>query len=64
VAATLKNIGNVYLNICDYENAFENYNKCLEIEIKILGSESINVAGTLTNFGILNWYKGDYKKAL
>ena len=40
------------------------YNKCLEIQTKIKGPDSIDVATTLNNIGIVYKNKGDYAKAL
>ena len=51
VGSTLNNIGIVFYHIGDYEKALENYNKCLEIQTRVLGSESIQVATTLNNIG-------------
>ncbi len=48
----MTNIGAAFSEKGDYEKALENYNKCLEIQIKIFGSESILVAGTLRNIGL------------
>ncbi len=44
VAATLTNIGSVHYNNGEYESALDNYNQSLEIQTKIWGSESIDVA--------------------
>ena len=48
----------------DYAKALENYDKCLEIQTKILGSDSIDVAKSLKNIGIMYRNKEDYAMAL
>ncbi len=40
VAVTFNNIGSVYHSKGDYDKALENYNKSLEIRIKLFGNES------------------------
>jgi tetratricopeptide (TPR) repeat protein len=60
----LNNIGSVYYSKGDYNKALENYNKCFEINTKIKGADSIDVAGTLSNIGSVYYSKGDYNKAL
>jgi tetratricopeptide (TPR) repeat protein len=64
VAQTLNNIGSVYKGKGDYEKAVEHYNKCLEIETKIKGADSIDVAVTLNNIGGVYRKKREYQKAL
>jgi tetratricopeptide (TPR) repeat protein len=54
----------VYQNKREYAKALEHYNKCLEIETKILGPDSIDVAATLNNIGIVYRNKREYAKAL
>jgi hypothetical protein len=42
----------------------EFHNKCLEIQTKLVGLESINVARTLNSIGDVYDNIGDYEKAL
>ncbi len=60
----MMNIESVYKLKGNYTKAFEQSNKCLEIQKKILGPESIEVAKTISNIGIVYRNKGDYPKAL
>ncbi len=60
----MDNIGLVYYNKGDYPKALEYYERCLEIETKIKGKDSIDVAETLNNIGSVYYNKGDYPKAL
>jgi tetratricopeptide (TPR) repeat protein len=60
----LKNIGGVHKERGEYEKALELFNKCLEIEMKKLGADSIQVATTLNNIGMVYDNRGEYEKAL
>ena len=60
VAATLNHIGNVYTNKGEFDQALENYNKCLDIRNKVLGPDSVDVAQTLNNIGIVYAKKNDF----
>jgi tetratricopeptide (TPR) repeat protein len=64
VATTLNNIGTVFWNKRDYENALVNYNKSLQIRKRVLGPDSIQVATTLNNIGLFYDKNCDYEKAL
>jgi tetratricopeptide (TPR) repeat protein len=54
----------MYENLRSFDSALEYYNKSLTILTKILGSESIRVATTLSNIGSVYCNKGEYKDAL
>ena len=61
VALVLCNIGLVFASKGEYDQALENYNKCLVIQKKVLGPESIQVATTFNNIGGLYNDKGVYE---
>ena len=48
----------------DHAKALEHDKKCLEIQTKIKGAGSIDVALRLVNIGNVYLMKGDYAKAL
>jgi len=51
VAGSYNNIGNVYSAQGDYENALLQHQKSIEIKIKVLGCESVDVATLHNNIG-------------
>jgi tetratricopeptide (TPR) repeat protein len=57
-------IGNSYLNLGMYDDAWEYYQKCLEIKLQCYGARHIKVASSYYNFGNLYSKKGEYNKAL
>ncbi len=48
----------------EYEEALQKYNQCLEIQIKMLGPGSVEVADTLLNIGSVHYKRGEYEEAL
>ena len=54
----------MYDNKGDDAKALDNFNKCLEIQTKIKGADSIDVAISLNNIGSVYDNIGDYAKAL
>ena len=63
-AMSYNNIGNVYYNLGDYNEALEYFNKALEIKKEVLGEKHANIASSYLNIGNLYYKLGDYKKAL
>ena len=63
VAATEKNIGIVFSQKGDYENALLRFRKALEIEEKCLGRDHVSVASTKQNIGIVYQKMGDHMTA-
>ncbi len=60
----LKKYASVYGKFGQYEKALEFYQKCLDIELKHLGSDNIEVAKTYNNIGLILSYKHKNDKAL
>ena len=53
VASTLQRIGAIYHQRGEYEEALENYRKALIICEKIYGNNSLEVAYTINNVGLV-----------
>ncbi|MEL6561308.1 MAG: CHAT domain-containing tetratricopeptide repeat protein [Bacteroidota bacterium] len=64
LSGVYNNMGIIYYNMSDWENAFEFYNKCLEIDRKVYGDHHEYVTMGLTNLGSLLATQGLHKKAL
>ena len=47
-----------------FTQALDNYKKCLDIRTKIMGPDSVDVAQTFNNIGVVNAKQKDYKQAL
>jgi tetratricopeptide (TPR) repeat protein len=58
-AGTLNNIGSVYDDKGDYEQALLYYQRCLTIEERVKGKDAIDCATTLNNIGLVYRNKGD-----
>jgi tetratricopeptide (TPR) repeat protein len=63
-AGLLSQLGECELKFAEYDKALEYYEMCLEIELKTLGEEHIDVAGSYNNIGDVWDAKGNYDKAL
>ena len=59
MATSFDNIGLVYQEKGDIENALVHMQKGLEIELKLLGSDHPDVAASIKNIGIVYHNKGD-----
>ena len=51
----------MHLKKGDYKQALENFNKCLEIQKKILGPEPTDFAINFSKIGVVYYSKGDYE---
>jgi tetratricopeptide (TPR) repeat protein len=60
----LYNYGNFYKKFQQYEKAIDFYQMCLNIQLKTLGEEHIDLADTYNNIGIVYDDKGEYEKAI
>ena len=54
----------MYQKKFQYDDAMINHNKCLAIQTKIKGEDSIDVAMTLNDIGKVYKSKGEHDKAL
>ena len=52
-AATLSNIGTIYMNMGRYEKALKIYEECLNLQESILGEDHPDYAATLSNIGTI-----------
>jgi tetratricopeptide (TPR) repeat protein len=52
-ATTLNNIGSVYKNKGDYEQALLHYQRCLTIQERVKGKDAIDCATTLYNISFV-----------
>ena len=59
MATSFDNIGLVYQEKGDIENALVQHQKALEIRTRVFGSDHPDVAGSYTNIGIVYGKKGD-----
>ena len=59
VASSFINIGVVYGKKGDHENALVQFQKALEIQTRVFGSEHPDVAASIKNIGIVYHNKGD-----
>ena len=57
-------LGRIYDRKGLYQQALEYYYKCLEIQQKVKGNESIDIASTLNNIGSTFSNQGKYPEAL
>ena len=64
VANTYNNIGIVYRNKGDLENALLQHQRALEIRTRVYGQEHPDVATSCNNIGIVYKEKGDLENAL
>jgi len=64
VANSYNNIGTVYREQGQYEEALVQYHKSLEIRIWVLGLDSPDVAACYNNIGIVYEKQGKYEEAL
>ena len=64
MAATLNNIGNVYMNQGRYAEALKAHEKALRITRAALGDDHPDVAATLNNIGNVYQRQGRYAEAL
>jgi hypothetical protein len=62
-ATSYNNIGSVYYEKGDYENAFVEHRKALEIRLKMLGPDHPSTAESYKNIVGVYYAKGDYKNA-
>jgi serine phosphatase RsbU (regulator of sigma subunit) len=62
IAASLNNIGNVYLDQGNYPEALKNYLASLEIQEEI--GDKNGIASSSNNIGTIYWYQGNYPEAL
>lgn len=63
-AATLHNVGLINMNLKKYDEALKAYLKCLEIDEKLNGRNSIDTAETLKCIGGSYLGKGDIQESL
>ena len=59
MASSFINIGTVYAGKGDLENALVQFQKALEIQIRVFGSDHPDVAASYQNIGIVYGKKGD-----
>ena len=64
MAESFKRIGSANYRLGDYEKALHYFDKCLIIQEKIKGSESIETAHTLNNMGLVHASQGSCSKAI
>ena len=64
VAASYHNIGNLYNDKGEYDNALEYYNKSFALSLKVFGEEHPDVAICYSNIGNVYAVKGDYDSSL
>ena len=57
-------LGNFYLHIGEYDQAFSNYEKCMKISLNFNDSKKINLANDYSSIAVVYRYKGDYDNAL
>lgn len=62
-ATCLNSMGEVHNKKVEYDKAIENYNRALEIRLKIFGEEHPDTATTYNDIGSVYNSKGDYAKA-
>jgi tetratricopeptide (TPR) repeat protein len=55
--------GKISQSLGEIKDAINSYSDCLEIQTKIFGPDSIDVAKTLNSIGIAYKDQGDYSKA-
>lgn len=63
-AGAYNNIGVVYYNLSEYDDALKYYGKALEIRKKVLGAKHPDTANSYNNIGIVYYDLGKYKDAL
>ena len=63
-ATSYNNVGAVYYNLGDYDNALDYFNKSLSIRLEVFGGHHPNVAQSYNNIGLVYANLGDYEKAL
>jgi CHAT domain-containing protein/Tfp pilus assembly protein PilF len=64
VAQSYHNLGIMYYEKADHDNAIEAFEKSLSIKLELSGAENIDAAATYHNIGVLYYRKGDYYTAL
>jgi tetratricopeptide (TPR) repeat protein len=65
IAFSYSKIGGCYINADKYQAAIENFQKALEIQLKVPGEKSFDTASTYNNLGFcFNKGLGEYQKAL
>ena len=62
ISDCLNNMGSIYKNIGDYDEAIKNYKKSLILNKEIKDKEGIS--SCLGNIGIIYYFKGDYSEAI
>lgn len=63
-AGAYNNIGVVYYNLSEYDDALKYYGKALEIRKKVLGAKHPDTANSYNNIGIVYYDLGKYEDAL
>ena len=63
-ALTLNNIGTIYNNIGNFNEALLKFKNCLEIQSVVKGKDNIDCVLTLNNIGNACIYLGKYHEAL
>ena len=64
LAAPYLNMGSVYDSQGQYERALEYYQKSLDIKIRVVGHEHLDVAASYNNMGRVYDSQGHYERAL
>jgi CHAT domain-containing protein/Tfp pilus assembly protein PilF len=64
VAKSYHNIGILYFEKADHDNAIKAFEKSLSIKLELSGEENIDAAASYHNIGIFYYRKGDYYTAL
>jgi CHAT domain-containing protein/Tfp pilus assembly protein PilF len=64
VAQSYHNLGIMYYEKADHDNAIGAFEKSLSIKLELSGAENIDAAATYHNIGVLHYRKGDYYTAL
>eukprot|EP01017_Pseudomicrothorax_dubius_P016733 TRINITY_DN18940_c0_g1_i1.p1 TRINITY_DN18940_c0_g1~~TRINITY_DN18940_c0_g1_i1.p1 ORF type:complete len:108 (+),score=19.12 TRINITY_DN18940_c0_g1_i1:60-383(+) len=58
-ATTLSTVGHIYFNLNEYQKALEYYNKCEEIQKKVLGEFNADYASTLDSLAWIHFKLSD-----
>jgi tetratricopeptide (TPR) repeat protein len=64
VASSFINIGAVYAGKGDLENALCQFQKALEIQTRVFGSDHLDVAASCNNIGSVYYSQGKYEEAM
>jgi len=64
VAASLLDLGSVYLNLGNLTEARTKYNEALQIQIKVLCHDHIDVAKSARNLAVLAWNQEDWQQCV